>query len=140
MDDLKRAKITRRAQRAQATKTWNKAESLMKGEINEVIIHKLQVLSQTFDTKLEQIKRIDENISSKIENEKELEAEIVEADDYLDELMDKRYRIQFFIASHQTTTSSQNNMSAYDPTQSQGAFYFTKCSTAFEQFKHASTA
>lgn len=35
MDDLKRLKIIRRAQRAQATKTWNKAEALMEAETNE---------------------------------------------------------------------------------------------------------
>lgn len=54
-------------------------------------------LTQTFDTKIEQLKRIDENVSTKIEDEKELETEIVEADDYLDELMEKRYRIQFLL-------------------------------------------
>ncbi|CAB4044645.1 Hypothetical predicted protein, partial [Paramuricea clavata] len=89
MDDLKRAKITRRSQRAQATKTWNKAETLMNDEINKTNIQRLQVVLQTFDTKIEQLKKLDENISCKIETEKELESEIVEADDYLSELMDK---------------------------------------------------
>ena len=109
MDDLQRAKITRRAQRAQATKTWNKAETLMNGEIDETSIQLLQVVLQTFDTKIEQLRRIDENISCKIETEKELESEIVGADDYLSELMDKRYRIQFFISSNQATTPSLND-------------------------------
>jgi hypothetical protein len=121
MDELKRAKITRRAQRAQATKTWNKAEALMAGEINEISIQRLQVVLETFNAKLEQLKRIDESISSKIENEKELEAEIVEADDYLNELMDKRYRIQFFITSCQPSTPiNYNNMSAPSASQNQG--------------------
>ena len=74
----------------------------MEGEINEVSLQQLQVVLQTFDTKIEQLKRIDENIPCKIENEEDLETEIVEADDYLNELMDKRYRIQFFISSCQT--------------------------------------
>jgi hypothetical protein len=122
MDELKRAKITRRAQRAQATKTWNKAEALMAGEINEISIQRLQVVLETFNTKLEQLKRFDESISSKIENEKELEAEIVEADDYqLNELMDKRYRIQFFITSSQPSTPiNYNNMSAPSASQNRG--------------------
>ena len=121
MDELKRAKITRRAQRAQATKTWNKAEALMAGEINEISIQRLQVVLETFNTKLEQLKRIDESISNKIENEKELEAEIVEADDYLNELMDKRYLIQFFITSSQPSTPiNYNNMSAPSASQNQG--------------------
>ncbi|CAB4010747.1 Hypothetical predicted protein [Paramuricea clavata] len=109
MDDVKRAKITRPAQRAQATKTWNKAETLMNDEINETNIQRLQVVLQTFDTKIEQLKKLDENISCKIETEKELESEIVEADDYLSELMDKRYRIQFFTSANQATTASPNN-------------------------------
>ena len=50
MDELKRAKITRRAQRAQATKTWNKAEALMAGEINEISIQRLQVVLETFNS------------------------------------------------------------------------------------------
>jgi chaperonin cofactor prefoldin len=41
------------------------------------------------ESKIEQLKKLDENISCKIEQEKELESEIVEADDYLGELMDK---------------------------------------------------
>ena len=120
MDDLKRAKITRRAQRAQATKTWNKAETLMNDEINETNIQRLQVVLQTFDTKIEQLKKLDENISGKIETEKELESEIVEADDYLGELMDKRYRIQFFISSNQATTPSPNNTLSAAQNYSQG--------------------
>ena len=120
MDDLKRAKITRRAQRAQATKTWNKAETLMNDEINETNIQRLQVVLQTFDTKIEQLKKLDENISCKIETEKELESEIVEVDDYLGELMDKRYRIQFFISADQATTPSPNNTLSAAQNYSQG--------------------
>ena len=100
MDDLKRAKVSRRVQRSQATKTWNKAQSLMAEAMNETKIHNLQVTLETFDAKIEQLKKLDENISCKIETEKELETEIAEADDYLNELMDKRYRIQHFISSN----------------------------------------
>ena len=75
---------------------------------------------QTFDTKIEQLKKLDENISCKIETEKELESEIVEADDYLGELMDKRYRIQFFISSNQATTPSPNNTLSAAQNYSQG--------------------
>jgi division protein CdvB (Snf7/Vps24/ESCRT-III family) len=125
MEELKRVKITRRAQRAQATKTWNKAETLMAGEINEISIQRLQVVLETFNTKLEQLKRIDESISSKIENE--LEAEIVEADDNLNELMDKRYRIQFFITSSQPSTPiNYNNMSAPSASENQGGILLFK--------------
>ena len=121
MDDLKRAKITRRAQRAQAIKTWNNAETLMNDEINETNIQRLQVVLQTFDTKIEQLKRRDENISCKIETEKELESEIVEADNYLGELMDKRYRIQFFVSSNQATTpTTPNNTLSAAQNYSQG--------------------
>jgi hypothetical protein len=52
----------------------------MNDEINETNIQRLQVVLQTFDTKIEQLKKLDENISCKIETEKELESE--EADDY----------------------------------------------------------
>ena len=100
MDDLKRAKVSRRVQRSQATKTWNKAQALMAEAMNETKIHNLQVTLETFDAKIEQLKKLDENISCKIETEKELETEIAEADDYLNELMDKRYRIQHFISSN----------------------------------------
>ena len=100
MDDLKRAKVSRRVQRSQATKTWNKAQTLMAEEMNQTNIHNLQVALETFDAKIEQLKKLDENISCKIENEKELETEIAQADDYLNELMDKRYRIQHFIKSN----------------------------------------
>lgn len=67
-------------------------------ETNETNLHKLEVVLQSFEAKIEQIKSIDENISTKIEEEEELETDIVEADDYLDELMDKWYRIQLFIS------------------------------------------
>jgi hypothetical protein len=76
----------------------------MNDEINETNIQRLQVVLQTFDTKIEQLKKLDENISCKIQTENELESEIVEADDYPGELMDKRYRIQFFISANQATT------------------------------------
>ena len=105
MDDLKRAKIPRRTQGPQVTKTWNKAETLMEGEINEVSLQQLQVVQlvlQMFDTKIEQLKGINENVPCKFENEEDLETEIVEADDYLNELMDKWCRIQFFMTSYQT--------------------------------------
>ena len=55
---------------------------------------------ETFDAKIEQLKKLDENISCKIETEKELETLIAKADDYLNELMDRRYRIQHFISSN----------------------------------------
>ncbi len=92
----------------------------MNDEINETNIQRLQVVLQTFDTKIEQLKKLDENISCKIETEKELESEIVEADDYLGELMDKRYRIQFFISSNQATTPSPNNTLSAAQNYSQG--------------------
>ncbi|CAB3983733.1 Hypothetical predicted protein, partial [Paramuricea clavata] len=60
--------IKRGAQRAQATKIWNEAELLINGETNEVNIEKRK--SNYFDSDL-------------IEDEKGLETEIVEADDYL---------------------------------------------------------
>ncbi|CAB3981913.1 Hypothetical predicted protein [Paramuricea clavata] len=105
MEDLKRAKITRRAQRAQATKTWNKAEALMNDEINETNIQRLQVVLQTFDTKIEQLKKLDENISCKIETEKELESEIVEADDYLSEAGEETNKLNNLSQSPDTLPS-----------------------------------
>ena len=114
MDDLKRAKITRRAQRAQASKIWNKAQTLMEGEVDEVKIARLQVVLETYSAKIEQLRKIDEAVSSKIEDEKGLEAEIVEADDYITELTEKRYRIEFLIKSsqnavHDNASPSSNN-------------------------------
>ena len=93
MDYLKRAKVSRRVQRSQATKTLSKAQTLTADDMNETKIHNLQVTLETFDAKIEKLKKLDENISYKIETEKKLETEIAEADDYLNELMDKRYRI-----------------------------------------------
>ena len=52
----------------------------MAGEMNETNIQHLQVTLETFDAKIKQLKKLDENISSKIETEKELETEIAEAD------------------------------------------------------------
>ena len=100
MDDLERAKVSRRVQRSQETKTWNKAQTLTAENMNETKIYNLQVTFETFDAEIEQLKKLDENISSKIETEKELETEIAEADDYLNELMYKRSRIQHFISSN----------------------------------------
>ncbi|CAB3979517.1 Hypothetical predicted protein [Paramuricea clavata] len=51
MDGLKRARIKRGAQRAQATKIWNEAELLINGETNEVNIEKLRVILATYDAK-----------------------------------------------------------------------------------------
>jgi hypothetical protein len=44
----------------------------------------------------------------------------VEADDYLGELMDKRYRIQFFISANQATTPYPNNTLSASQNYSQG--------------------
>ena len=72
----------------------------MAENMNETKIYNLQVTFETFDAKIEQLKKLDENISCKIETEKELETEIAEADDYQNELMDKRCRIQHFFSSN----------------------------------------
>ena len=82
-------------------------------ETNETNLHKLEVVLQSFEAKIEQIKRIDENILTKIEEEEELETEIVETDDYLDELMDKWYRIQLFISQHSTLSNASKAPQAH---------------------------
>ena len=102
MDGLKRAKIKRGAQRAQTTKIWNEAELLINGETNEVNIEQLRIILAMYDAKIELIRKLDETVSDLIEDEKGLETEIVEADDYLTELTKKRYTIEFFI--NQSTT------------------------------------
>ncbi len=88
--------------------------------MTRINIPQLQVVLQTFGTKIEQLKKLDENISCKIETEKELESEIVEADNYLGELMDKRYRVQFFISFNQATTPSPYNTLSAAQSYSQG--------------------
>jgi hypothetical protein len=60
MDSLKRAKIKRGAQRAQATKIWNEAGLLTNGEMNEVNIKKLRVILATYDAKIELLRKLDE--------------------------------------------------------------------------------
>ena len=70
MDDLKRAKINELVQRSQATKTWNKAQTLMAGEVNETNTYNLLVALEIFEAKIEELKKLDENISCKIETEK----------------------------------------------------------------------
>jgi hypothetical protein len=97
MDGLKRAKIKRGAQRAQTTKIWNEAELLINGETNEVNIEQLRIILAMYDAKIELIRKLDETVSDLIEDEKGLETEIVEADDYLTELTKKRYTVEFFI-------------------------------------------
>ena len=93
MDDLQQAKVTRRTQRAQATKIWNKAQTLLEGDLDEVKVQQLQVILETRDAEIEQLRKIDETISNKIADEETLGVEIAEADDYLMELTEKRYRI-----------------------------------------------
>ncbi|CAB3988664.1 Hypothetical predicted protein [Paramuricea clavata] len=99
MDGLKRARIKRGAQRAQATKIWNEAELLINGETNEVNIEKLRVILATYDAKIELLRKLDETVSDLIEDEKGLETEIVEADDYLTELTKKSATILKVIVS-----------------------------------------
>ena len=70
MDDLKRAKINELVQRSQATKTWNKAQTLLAGEVNETNTYNLLVALEIFEAKIEELKKLDENISCKIETEK----------------------------------------------------------------------
>ena len=112
MDDLQRAKVTRRTQRAQATKIWNKAQTLLEGDLNEVKVQQLQVILETYDVKIEQLRKIDETISSKIADEETLGVEIAEADDYLMELTENRYRIQFRIKSSQNALHSETSTSS----------------------------
>ena len=107
MDELQRAKITRTTQRTQATKLWNKAHSLMKEEMDETKLKSLKVMLETYDAKIEQLRQLDEQVSSKLDEEELLEAEIAEADDYLNELREKRYHIKFFIES-KVKPSKQN--------------------------------
>ena len=59
MDDLQRAKVTRRTQRAQATKIWNKAQTLLEGDLDEVKVQQLQVILETYDAKIEQLRKIE---------------------------------------------------------------------------------
>ena len=106
MDDLQRAKVTRRTQRTQATKIWNKAQPLLEGDLDEVKIQQLQVILETYDAKIEQLRKIDETISSKIVDEETLGTEIADADDYLMELTEKRYRIHSRIKSNQNAVHS----------------------------------
>ncbi len=106
MDDLQRAKVTRRTQRAQATKIWNKAQTLLEGDLDEIKVQRLQVILETYDAKIEQLRKIDETISNHITDEETLGAEIAEADDYLMELTEKRYRIQFRIKCSQNAVNS----------------------------------
>ena len=112
MDDLQRAKVTRRTQRAQATKIWNKAQTLLEGDLNEVKVQQLQVILETYDAKIEQLRKIDETISNKIADEETLEVEFAEADDYLMELTEKRYRLQFRIKSSQNALHSETSTSS----------------------------
>ena len=107
MDELQRAKITRTTQRTQATKLWNKAHSLMKEEVDETKLKSLKVMLETYEAKIEQLRQLDEQVSSKLDEEELLEAEIAEADDYLNELREKRYHIKFFIES-KVKPSKQN--------------------------------
>lgn len=122
MDDLKRAKIKRRAQRTQASKIWSKAQTLMDGEMDGAKCKRLQVILETYNAKIELLRKLDEAVSSKIDDEKDLEAEIAEADDYLIELTEKRYQLQFLIESNQNAihdnASPSSNNGHDSPTQS----------------------
>ncbi len=62
MDEIQRAKVTRRTQRAQATKIWNKAQTLLEGDMDEIKVQRLQVILETYDAKIEQLRKIDETI------------------------------------------------------------------------------
>ena len=57
MDDLERAKVSRRVQRSQETKTWNKAQTLTAENMNETKIYNLQVTFETFDAKIKEARR-----------------------------------------------------------------------------------
>ena len=109
MDDLKRARIKRGAQRTQATKIWNEAQNLMEGEMNETNVEKLRVILATYDTKIELLQNLDENILEQIQDEKGLETEIAEADDYLTELKKNRYAIEFSIKQSAVHSNSLPN-------------------------------
>ena len=122
MDDLQRAKVTRRTQRAQATKIWNKAEPLLEGDLDEVKIQHLQVILETYDAKIEQLRKIDETISNQIADEETLGAEIADADDYLMELTEKRYRIQFRIKSSQNAVHSDASTSSSSSQEHNNSF------------------
>ena len=122
MDDLQRAKVTRRTQRAQATKIWNKAEPLLEGDLDEVKIQHLQVILETYDAKIEQLRKIDETISNQIADEETLAAEIADADDYLMELTEKRYRIQFRIKSSQNAVHSDASTSSSSSQEHNNSF------------------
>jgi hypothetical protein len=57
--------------------------------MNEVNIEKLRVILGTYDAKIELLRKLDETVLDLIEDEKGLDTEIVEADDYLMELTKK---------------------------------------------------
>ena len=73
MDDLQGAKVTRRTQRAQATKIWNKAQPLLKGDLDEVKIQQLQVILETYDAKIEQLRRLMKRYQTRSQTKKRLE-------------------------------------------------------------------
>ena len=51
----------------------------MAGEMNETTIYNLLVALEAFVARIEELKKLDENISRKIETEKEMETDIAEA-------------------------------------------------------------
>ena len=73
MHDLQRAKVTRRTQRAQATKIWNKAEPLLEGDLDEVKIQHLQVILETYDAKIEQYEKLMKQYQTRSQTKKRLE-------------------------------------------------------------------
>ncbi len=127
MHDLKRAKIKRGAQRAQATKIWGEANTLMNAEIVEVNVEKLRVMLATYDAKIELLRKLDETVSDLIQDERGLETEIVEADNYLTGLTQKRYAIESFI--NQNTTHSNSLASPVATATLQNGHVFSTQST-----------
>ena len=78
----------------------------MEEQMDKVKAWRLQAILETFDAKIKRLRKFDETVFSKIDEEKTLNVEIAGTDDYVNELMEKLYRIQFDIKSTQSRNES----------------------------------
>ena len=113
MDEVQRHRVKRRGLKGSVTKLLSKVEDVFSKELEAVNIDSIQesqriLVSTTvtqLNTKVDQIKRLDESIVASIQTEEELEIEVCDADTYLTTLEERIAYLAAFIkrASQQST-------------------------------------
>ena len=97
MEQLTRYQASRKGLKSHVTRIYNKIDSLIEQEADDYSIPLLTKAMEQLQNKADKLNKIDEQITSLINDPQELEDYIVESEELSDEISDKLTRVKTFI-------------------------------------------